>query len=589
MPNTMFFSLLLNIGLLVLIATLLTKFPVVRRMFLEGPNSAGSRIALALIFGSVSIISTYTGIKANGAIVNTRVIGVLAAGLLGGPQVGIGAALIGGCHRYLFDIGGFTAVSCAISTFVEGLIGAAFSRQFRQGKLDNTGIFLITVLAEVSQMVIILLISKPFEAALELVKLIAFPMITMNALGMVIFITTFNIVFVEEDNEVAGKMRLALNIADKSLPHLRQGLYSFKDMQETVNIIHESFPCSAVMITDQQRLIAICPEEKRSRMNAGEVLGPICASIHNEQVTTFIPGEDCPPLSPALKNYAIIVAPLIEMDKPVGSLTMVVKKQWHSSAQATVSFAGELAKLFSTQLELSDLDYQKRLRRKAEFKALQSQVNPHFLYNALNTIAYVCRENPNRARELIFTLSSYYRQTLENDRYMLNLHTELYHVSSYLELEKARFEEKLQVEIQVSEDLDCMVPSFILQPLVENAVRYGAEKSGMRYVGICAAQTADGIEISVTDHGSGFPQEIIDHLYSGRPMKGIGLENVHKRLKSIYGENHGLVIDSSPGGSRVSFLIQEEPAPAYAEAGANDDPGAAAGQIYHTTTKEEPA
>lgn len=581
MSNTMFFSLLLNIGLLVLIATLLTKLPVVRRMFVDGQHSIGSRIALALIFGSVSIISTYTGIRANGAIVNTRVIGVLAAGLLGGPQVGIGAALIGGCHRYLFDIGGFTAVSCAISTFVEGLIGASFSRRFRQGKLDNTGIFLITVLAEVGQMVIILLVSKPFEAALELVKIIAFPMITMNALGMVIFITTFNMVFVEEDSEIAGKLRLALNIADKSLPHLRQGLYSIKDMQETVNIIHESFPCSAVMITDHQRLIAICPEERRSGMEAGEVLDPICASIQDQQVTTFIPGEDQSPLSPALKNFYIIVAPLIEMDKPVGSLTMVVKKQWHASTQATVSFAGELAKLFSTQLELSDLDYQKRLRRKAELKALQSQVNPHFLYNALNTIAYVCRENPNRARELIFTLSSYYRQTLENDRYMLNLHTELYHVSSYLELEKARFEEKLQVDIQVSEDINCMVPSFILQPLVENAVRYGVNRSGNRYVGICAIQAAGGIEISVTDHGSGFPQEIITQLYDGIPMKGIGLENVHKRLKSIYGEDYGLTINSSPEGSKVSFLIPDELPASYTETAAEH-----ASQSHYSTIKE---
>ncbi len=155
----------------------------------------------------------------------------------------------------------------------------------------------------------------------------------------------------------------------------------------------------------------------------------------------------------------------------------------------------------------------------------------------------------------MLTLSAYYRQTLENDRYMLTLHAELYHVTSYLELEKARFEEKLQVDIQVSDDLDCMVPSFILQPLVENAVRYGADKTGKRYVGICASERPGGIEISVTDHGFGFPQDIIDQLYSGLPMKGIGLENVHKRLKSIYGESNGLLIDSSPNGSRVSFLI----------------------------------
>ena len=110
MWDTMFFSLLLNIGLLVLIATLLTKIPVVRNMLLDDRHSLWNTILLALIFGMVSIISTYTGVRAKGAIVNTRVIGVLAAGLLGGPYVGMGAAVIGGAHRYLFDIGGFTAL-----------------------------------------------------------------------------------------------------------------------------------------------------------------------------------------------------------------------------------------------------------------------------------------------------------------------------------------------------------------------------------------------------------------------------------------------------------------------------------------------
>ena len=240
MSNTMFFSLLLNIGLLVLIATMLTKIPVVRSMLLGENNLIGSRAALAVIFGLVSIVSTYTGVRAQGAIVNTRVIGVLAAGLLGGPYVGMGAAIIGGLHRYLFDIGGFTAVSCAVSTFVEGLIGSAFSRRFKAGKIDNTGIFLITALAEVCQMVIILIISKPFPAALELVRLIAFPMITMNALGMVVFIGTFNIVFMEEDSQFAEKMRLALGIVEQSLPHLRKGLYSTMDMEAAAEIIYNS-------------------------------------------------------------------------------------------------------------------------------------------------------------------------------------------------------------------------------------------------------------------------------------------------------------------------------------------------------------
>ena len=103
----MLFNLLLNIGLLVLIATMLTNLPPVRALLLEEKQTFRSRLWLSLIFGMVSICSTYIGVPIQGAIVNTRVIGVMAAGLLGGPYVGVGAALIGGIHRYLFDIGGF--------------------------------------------------------------------------------------------------------------------------------------------------------------------------------------------------------------------------------------------------------------------------------------------------------------------------------------------------------------------------------------------------------------------------------------------------------------------------------------------------
>ena len=553
MPDTMFFNLLLNIGLLVLIATMLTTLPMVRTMLLEDRHTVKSYIALSLIFGLISICSTYTGVKASGAIVNTRVIWVLAAGLLGGPYVGIGTALIGGLHRYLFDIGGFTAVSCTVSTLVEGVIGAAFSRRFKAGKISGTGVFFITALAEAGQMIIILLIARPFPAALELVRLIAFPMIVMNSLGMVIFIGVFNRIFKEEESLFGEKMRIALEIAEKSLPHLRKGLHSAADMEATAEIIYQSTTCAAIAITDTDKILAIKGEERYAILREPLILAPILSSIYDKKPTTFSYAPDSDPLYRILKSNVIVAAPLIEMDQAVGSLIMVVKKRWQMS-QSNLIFASELAKLFSTQLELSNLDYQKRLLRKAEFKALQSQVNPHFLYNALNTISCICRENPDQARELILTLSDYYRQTLENEQYMLPLPTELRHVNSYLKLEKARFEERLIVDLEVEAELNCMVPSFILQPLVENAVRYGVDKKGNRYVRISAQKRGDLAIIAVCDHGSGIPQEIIDSLVTGQG-KGVGLINVHQRLKSIYGEHSGLKIEASAAGSCVSFRI----------------------------------
>ena len=192
--------------------------------------------------------------------------------------------------------------------------------------------------------------------------------------------------------------------------------------------------------------------------------------------------------------------------------------------------------------------------RKTELKALQAQINPHFLYNILNTISSVCRENPDRARELLLTLSLYYRQTLENEQYMIRLSTELYQVMNYLKLEQARFEEKLAVEFDIEEELDCVLPSFILQPLVENAVRYGVDKRGFRIINISAETKEDAAVIAVTDHGSGIPDEVVRSLKAGQG-KGVGLLNVHKRLQSLYGEEGGLQITVTENGSRVAFRI----------------------------------
>ena len=567
MADSIFLNLVLNIGLLVLVATVLTKIPVVRRLLLDDSNSPTGRFSLAVIFGMVSILSTYTGTSVHGAIVNTRVIGVLAAGLLGGPAVGIGAAVIAGVHRYLFDIDGFTAVSCALSTFTEGLLGAVFSRYFRRGQWDHYGIFFLTAAAEILQMLIILCVARPFADALALVKIIALPMILMNAVGMLAFIGTFSVVFMEEDNETSGRTRLAFQIVEQSLPHLRKGLQSRGDMDAVVKIIFGSLRCSCIMITDTQEILAFAVDGKETELFRFQELPQTALDAMEQQTVIRCMAEDrSSPLYPILKNHVLMAAPLIEMDRPIGSLVLAARRQWHSPG-ANITFLSELARLFSTQLELSDLDYQRQQRKKAEYRVLRSQINPHFLYNALNTIASVCRENPDRARELLRVLATYYRQSLENDRYMVSLTVELYQVKNYLEMEKARFEDKLQTKIQVPEDLECMMPAFTLQPLVENAIRHGADRTGCRYVQIVARETEEGVLIEISDHGPGFPPAVVERLASYRPGNvidgggsgGVGLANVHRRLKSVYGNSGGLTIHSSAHGSTVSFLISPSP------------------------------
>lgn len=183
-------------------------------------------------------------------------------------------------------------------------------------------------------------------------------------------------------------------------------------------------------------------------------------------------------------------------------------------------------------------------------------MNPHFLFNALNTISWVCRENPEEARKLLLTLADYFRYNLNYDAYMVPLREELEHVKDYLQIEKARFEEKLQVTYDVPEKMEILVPTLILQPLVENAVRYGIDRTGCRYVYIGITEEADAYRVEISDHGKGFPEEVLEKIAKDEPVgSSIGLQNVHKRMKSVYGEERGLQIQSTPKRSTVKLYF----------------------------------
>jgi len=557
LTNSIFWNLTLNIGLLVLIASLLTKIELVRHMLVEKRSSMFSQVSLAIVFGLFCILSTYTGVQVDGVIVNTRVIGALAGGILGGPVVGIGAGFIGGLHRYLYG-SGFTSLACAFSTLLAGIIGSIFHPHFLRGKWDEMSLFAITAFSEIVEMAMILLLSRPFDTALSIVKTIALPMIFLNSFGMLIFIATFKNVFIEKDQESASKLRLAFSIAEQCLPYLRKGLSSREDLAKAISIILSSSICSSVMITDRQQILARGQADSSLDIERFKELPlPAKQAMESNQFVTLTETRNNNTLKGVLRYHTIIAAPLTKMDQPIGCLMVFVKRRW-LNLEADISFVKGLATLFSTYLELSEIDYQKSLRQRAEFSALQSQINPHFLYNSLNTVSCICRENPARARELLMTMATYFRQTLDSDRCMISLKEEMAHVNNYLALEKARFEEKLDVTVDIPEDVDCLVPTLILQPIVENAVKYGVDSHGRRRINIAARQDSGSVTISVSDSGPGFPPDILEKLHSGSSGSNrIGLSNVQKRLKSIYGEENNLQITSRPEGSQVVFMITE--------------------------------
>ncbi len=555
MPREIMGNIIVNIAILMIIAYLLPRASFFRRTVFEHQKKTSEKILLGILFGSIGILATYTGIRINGAIANTRVIGVLSGGFLGGPLVGAIAGVVAGVHRYAIDINGFTGLACAISTMTEGLIGGFMYKKIRSSNHKYRLIFITTFVAEIIQMLIILVFARPFADAVELVKIISVPMVVLNSFGVVIFIEGIYSVKRSLDQYSAVHMKRAFDLAQLSLPYLRKGMSHVESMKKSANIIFLNIDASAVLISDQEGVIA----------SAGEAVGDLPEFkllFANEYQYAMKKQKIIMLNEKELRSYGfgqiisrVMIAPLYRSSQVVGTLSIVDRK-FKEEVEADMEFIGGLSSFFSTQLELSEIDNQKKLLEKAELRALQYQINPHFLFNALNTISAYCRENPERARSLLLALSSYFRNNLSSHKEMIDIHEEIEHVLSYLEIEKARFEDRLNVKIDVSPSLHFPVPNFIIQPLIENAIKHGM-KTEQLDITILIQEIKEGLSIIISDNGGGISKHVVQRLYEGNHDKEkIGLANTHHRLKSIYPNNKGLIIDALPtAGTRISMLI----------------------------------
>lgn len=230
------------------------------------------------------------------------------------------------------------------------------------------------------------------------------------------------------------------------------------------------------------------------------------------------------------------------------------------------AIAKGLADLLSIQLELQDIQIKDRLLAHAEIKHLQAQINPHFLFNSLNTIASFCRTTPEKARELILDLSLYMRKNLDSSRGYIKLEEELEQIKSYIAIEKARFGDLINVEIDVEPGCEQWpIPSLIIQPLVENAIKHGIRnKEGGGSVRLAIYRNLETLDVTVEDDGFGIPQDILTSLDNKMNIEthtqGIGLRNSNTRLKQIYGPEYSMeIVSSRDSGTSISFCIPNIP------------------------------
>lgn len=252
---------------------------------------------------------------------------------------------------------------------------------------------------------------------------------------------------------------------------------------------------------------------------------------------------------------SVIVCPLEVDGGIVGTLGVISKQEVKPNVIRAVA---EVARYVSGQLALAELEESRSRLAHAEIRALRSQISPHFIYNALNAICYFIKTDPEEALELLVEFSEFTRYSFRAGTEFTTLAEELNNIERYLLVEKARFGDRLQVNLQIApEVLPVVLPFLALQPLVENAVRHGL-RGGSGTVSIVAENAGMDCLISVEDDGTGMDpdrlrKEIFDSHLTGTH---VGLGNVHDRLRGAFGDQCGLVVETGPGmGTKVSMRV----------------------------------
>lgn len=547
-------SLLQQTCVYLVIAYLLSRTP----LFIPLMNVTvrpSHRVAAYLIFSMFCIMGTYFGLQIEDSIANTRAIGAVLGGLLGGPSVGLAVGLTGGLHRYM--LGGPTDLACAVSTVAEGLIGGLVHRHYvgrRQFDrlFDPWRVALVTFVAEVAQMLIILLITKPFAVAWSVVDQVALPMWIANTLGAGLFMRILleRRLLLERQSSVFSAK--ALKIAARAEGILRNG-FNPDTTTQISRILYEETGVGAVAITDRDKILAFIGIGDDHHLPGTPIASDQTRQAIEHNQVVYADGDETEyrcSLSPTCRLGASLVIPLLGEDERVIGTIKLYEPRTKLFSTINRTLGEGLARLFSSQILAGRYDEQKQLLARSEIKLLHAQINPHFLFNTLNVLSSIIRTNPERARELVLHLSTFFRKNLKRPTEDATLGDEIDHVNAYLQIELARFPDRLSVEIDVPQALRSVpLPAFSLQLIVENAIKHGtAQMLDAGVVRITAKQVEGVLLLSVEDNAG---------LYGERaPSDGLGMNLVDRRIRNRYGEGYGLDVSFEPDvRTRVTLRV----------------------------------
>ncbi len=341
-----------------------------------------------------------------------------------------------------------------------------------------------------------------------------------------------------------------LHAASRAGQHLRGGLQPAGAAKASKQL-RVLLGCDALAITDTDAVLAWD--------GAGEELRPslmrLAADVLGTGRTVVVPHAGAHGADKTAHDFSAVIAPIRAGSRVVGSVAALAPAAGAGLVRAT----SEVADWIAAQLELAELEASRTLLMEAEVRALRAQISPHFIYNSLNAIASFINTDPARARELVVEFADFTRYSFRRHGDFTTVAEELRCIDRYLLLERARFGERVQVSLRIApEVLSTVIPFLSLQPLVENAVRHGLEaKEGPGHITICANDSGAFAEVTIEDDGVGMDPEHLRSVLAGHTDGDhVGLRNVDARLRQVYGDEHGLVIDTAPGeGTLITLRV----------------------------------
>jgi signal transduction histidine kinase len=341
-----------------------------------------------------------------------------------------------------------------------------------------------------------------------------------------------------------------LELLAATLPELRRGLGETAARTVAYELF-EKLGYGAVAVTDRRRVLAFVGAGADHHHAGDSVIRPVYEALAQDRplLAPLALRVEC--RHPACPLGAAAVVPLRLSDGPAGAV-VAYATDGSPLDEPAVDVLEQIGDQLSAQLQLSEL-------ATATSTALQAQMEPHFVFNALNTIASLIRTDPDRARDLVRAFADYTRWKLSRPGELVTLEEELHHVQSYLDLEQARFGSQLQVHVDASPAArEVRLPPLLIQPLVENAIKHGKTDRPLHLL-VRARVRRGRLRVTVRDDGRGIAREALERVLepgvTGDESEGtgLGLANVHRRLTAFYGE--GVKLRSFPFGTVVRLEV----------------------------------